>query len=158
MRKQPANRRFIIAIQLYNSLTRQLEPLETLEPGVVRMYVCGVTVYDQAHIGHAMSALVFDMIRRYLEWRGYQVIHMVNLTDVDDKIIARANQAGRDPQALAGSYIAEFLEQLETLNVLPATLYPRVTQTMAEIITFIQELIEAGHAYPAEGDVYFRVQ
>jgi cysteinyl-tRNA synthetase len=150
--------RFAIAIQLYNSLTRQIEPLETLEPGVVRMYICGVTVYDEAHIGHAMSALVFDIIRRYLEWRGYQVIHVVNFTDVDDKIIARANQAGLDPQALAESYIAEFLEQLKALNILPATLYPRVTQTMAEIIAFIRQLIDQGHAYAAGSDVYFRVQ
>jgi cysteinyl-tRNA synthetase len=117
-----------------------------------------VTVYDEAHIGHAMSALVFDLIRRYLAWRGYRVIHGVNFTDVDDKIIARANQSGRDPQELAEGYIAEFLEQLQALNVLPATLYPRATQTMPEIIAFIQELIDGGHAYAADGDVYFRVQ
>lgn len=146
-----------MSVQIYNTLTRRADPLETVEPGVVRMYVCGVTVYDDAHIGHAMSAIVFDIVRRYLEWRGYQVIHVVNFTDVDDKIIARAHSLGQDPQALAERYIAEFLEQLKALNVRPATVYPRATQTMPEIITFIEGLIEQGHAYPAAGDVYFRV-
>lgn len=147
-----------MTIQLYNTLTRRVEPLQTLEPGVVRMYVCGVTVYAEAHIGHAMSALVFDVMRRYLEWRGYRFIHVVNFTDVDDKIIARANQLGRDPRELAEQYIGEFMEQLAALNVLPATLYPRATQTMPDIIAFIQKLIDLGRAYPVEsGDVYFRV-
>jgi cysteinyl-tRNA synthetase len=144
-------------IQIYNTLTRKKEPLETIEPGVVRMYVCGVTVYDQAHIGHAMSALVFDVVRRYLEFRGYQVRHVVNFTDVDDKIINRANTLGRDPQELAEQYIAEFLEDLPALNVLPATVYPRATETIEEIIRFIADLIASGHAYVADGDVYFRV-
>lgn len=144
-------------IHIYNTLTRRTEPLETLEPNIVRMYVCGVTVYDTAHIGHAMSAIVFDIIRRYLEWRGYTVYHVVNFTDVDDKIIARANQLGRDPHALTEQYISEFLAQLQALNVLPATLYPRATATMLEIIDFIQRLVDQDHAYAADGDVYFRV-
>jgi cysteinyl-tRNA synthetase len=148
----------MMTVQLYNTLTRRVEPLETLEPDTVRMYVCGVTVYDHAHIGHAMSAVVFDVVRRYLEWRGYQVYHVVNFTDVDDKIIARANELGRDPQELAESYIDEFQRQLVQLNVKPATSYPRATQTMAEIISFIERLIEEGHAYAASGDVYFRVK
>src|SRR5512136_404621 len=118
-----------MAIQLYNTLTRQIEPLETLEPGVVRMYVCGVTVYDDAHIGHAMSAIVFDIVRRYLEWRSYRVRHVVNFTDVDDKIIARARQLGHEPSELAEQYVLEFQNQLKQLNVLPATLYPRATET-----------------------------
>jgi cysteinyl-tRNA synthetase len=105
-----------------------------------------------------MSAVVFDVVRRYLEWRGYQVYHVVNFTDVDDKIIARANELGRDPQELAESYIDEFQRQLVQLNVKPATSYPRATQTMAEIISFIERLIEEGHAYAAAGDVYFRVK
>lgn len=146
-----------MTLKIYNTLTRRIEPLETIIPGVVRMYVCGVTVYDDAHIGHAMSAIVFDIVRRYLEWRGYRVIHVVNFTDVDDKIIARANALGRDPQALAADLINDFMAQLSALNVLPATLYPRATQTMPEIIDFIQRLIDQGHAYAAEGDVYFRV-
>jgi cysteinyl-tRNA synthetase len=142
---------------MYNSLTRTSEPFETLEPGVVRMYVCGVTVYDDAHIGHAMSAVVFDVVRRYLEWRGYHVLHIVNFTDVDDKIINRANELGRDPHDLSEQYIQEFMRQLQQLNVLSATAYPRATQTMPEIISFIERLIEQGYAYAAEGDVYFRV-
>ncbi len=146
-----------MTLKIYNTLTRRIEPLETIVPGVVRMYVCGVTVYDDAHIGHAMSAIVFDVVRRYLEWRGYRVIHVVNFTDVDDKIIARANALGRDPQALAADLINDFMAQLSALNVLPATIYPRATQTMPEIIDFIQRLIDQGHAYAAEGDVYFRV-
>lgn len=147
-----------MSIQLYNTLSRRVEPLETIEPQVVRMYVCGVTVYDNAHIGHAMSAMVFDTIRRYLEWSGYTVKHIVNFTDVDDKIIMRANQQGRDPQELAEHYIQEFSAQLAELNILPATAYPRATGTMQEIIDFISDLIKNGHAYEAEGDVYFRVK
>jgi cysteinyl-tRNA synthetase len=144
-------------IQIYNTLTRTKQPLETVEPGVVRMYVCGVTVYDNAHIGHAMSALVFDIIRRYLEYRGYEVRHVVNFTDVDDKIINRANALGRDSKELAESYVAEFFDELKALNVLPAKAYPRATETMDEIIQFIAHLIDSGHAYEAGGDVYFRV-
>jgi cysteinyl-tRNA synthetase len=147
-----------MAVQLYNSLTRRVEPLTTIEPDVVRMYVCGVTVYDEAHIGHAMSAIVFDVVRRYLEWRGYSVRHVVNFTDVDDKIIRRAQEIGEDPQALAERYIKEFMAQLDALNVTPATAYPRATQTMDQIIAFVEELIAKGHAYAAEGDVYFRVR
>jgi cysteinyl-tRNA synthetase len=146
-----------MTIQLYNTLSRNVEPLTPLKPGVVTMYVCGVTVYDDAHIGHAMSAIIFDIIRRYLEWREYRVQHVVNFTDVDDKIIARANEKGDEPIALAEHYINEFMQQLEALNVLPATVYPRATETMAEIISFIQKLIDKGHAYVANGDVYYRV-
>jgi cysteinyl-tRNA synthetase len=146
-----------MSIQIYNSLTRRKEPLETVEPGVVRMYVCGVTVYDDAHIGHAMSAIVFDIVRRYLEYRDYRVNHVVNFTDVDDKIIARANALGDDPAALAQRLIDEFMGQLGDLNVQPATAYPRATGTIDEIKAFIQELIDNEHAYAADGDVYFRV-
>jgi cysteinyl-tRNA synthetase len=146
-----------MTIQIYNTLTRTKEPLETVEPGLVKMYVCGVTVYDRAHIGHAMSAIVFDIVRRYLEYRGLQVRHVVNFTDVDDKIITRANQLGRDPKELAESYVAEFLDDLAALNVRRATAYPRATETMAEIQRFIADLVESEHAYAADGDVYFSV-
>lgn len=112
-----------MSIRIYNTLTRTLEPFATIEPGVVKMYVCGVTVYDRAHIGHAMSAIVFDVVRRYLEYCGYAVQHVVNFTDVDDKIINRARELGRDPKELAESYIAEFLEDLEALNVKRAHIY-----------------------------------
>jgi cysteinyl-tRNA synthetase len=147
-----------MTIQIYNTLTRTTEPFETLEPGLVRMYVCGVTPYDDAHIGHAMSAIVFDVIRRYLEYRGYIVQHIVNFTDVDDKVIARAELVGRDPLELSGTLADDFLAQLQALNVQPATFYPRVTQTMPEIIGFVQGLIDKGYAYASDGDVYFRVR
>lgn len=104
---------------------------ETIEPGLVKIYVCGITVYDKAHIGHAMSAMVFDVVRRYLEYRGYQVRHIVNFTDVDDKVIARAQTLGRDPHQLSADLADEFLDELQSLNVKPATFYPRVTQTMS---------------------------
>src|SRR5512146_2113657 len=125
-------------IRIYNTLTRQKEVFETIEPGKVAMYVCGPTVYHQAHIGHAMSALVFDIIRRYLEYSGYNVTHAMNFTDVDDKIINRARREGVDPFALAERYIGEFRSQLEALNILPATLQPRATQEIEEIIGIIQ--------------------
>ena len=146
-----------MTIRLYNTMTRVTDELRPLTPGLIRMYVCGVTVYDRAHIGHAMSAIVFDVLRRYLEFRGLQVMHVVNFTDVDDKIIARANLLGRDAVELASSYVDEFQEDLRSLHVLPATVYPRVTESMPQIIAFIEQLIVKGYAYAAEGDVYFRV-
>src|SRR5512147_1752222 len=120
-------------LRVYNTLTRKKEDFETLEPGIVKMYVCGVTVYNDAHVGHAMSALVFDIIRRYLEYRGYQVRHVMNYTDVDDKIIARAHELGEDPFKLAQRYINDYARHLSDLNILPATSNPRATQTMGEI-------------------------
>ncbi len=145
-------------IRIYNTLTRQTEEFQTLEPGVVKMYVCGVTVYDDAHIGHAMSALVFDIIRRYLEYRGYKFKHVMNYTDVDDKIINRAKQLGEDPLKLSQRYVEEYARDLQNLNVLPATSYPQVSKTMPLIIEFIQGLIQKEAAYAApNGDVYFSV-
>jgi len=145
-------------LKIYNTLTRKTEEFQTLEPGVVKMYVCGVTVYNDAHVGHAMSAIVFDIIRRYLEYRGYNVKHVMNYTDVDDKIINRANALGEDPLKLSARYIADYATDLQSLNVLPATSNPQVSTTMPLIIQFIEGLIQKGHAYAAEnGDVYFRV-
>ncbi|MCB9112091.1 MAG: cysteine--tRNA ligase [Anaerolineales bacterium] len=145
-------------LKIYNTLSRKTEEFQTLDPGKVRMYVCGVTVYNDAHVGHAMSAIVFDIIRRYLEYRGYEVKHVMNYTDVDDKIINRANQLGEDPLQLSARYIADYANDLKSLNVLPATANPQVSKTMPLIIQFVEGLIEKGHAYPAEnGDVYFRV-
>jgi cysteinyl-tRNA synthetase len=146
-----------MALAIYNTLTRRKEPFETLEPGQVRMYVCGVTVYDRAHVGHAMSAVVFDVIRRYLEYRGYQVRHVVNYTDVEDKVIKRAAERGVEPLALARGYIEEFGRQLKELNVLPATEYPRASEEIGRILSMIEGLIARGYAYVVEGDVYFRV-
>src|SRR6202142_4089260 len=145
-------------IRIYNTLTRKKEDFQTIEPNIVRMYVCGVTVYNDAHVGHAMSALVFDIIRRYLEYRGYKVKHVMNYTDVDDKIINRANQLKEDPFKLAQRYIDDYAQNLKDLNILPATINPRATQTMNEIQAMVKGLIEKGFAYAASnGDVYFRV-
>ena len=145
-------------LRVYNTLTHKKEEFETLEPGIVKMYVCGVTVYSDAHVGHAMSALVFDIIRRYLEYRGFKVRHVMNYTDVDDKIIARANQLKQDPIELAQRYIDDYARNLQDLNILPATRNPRATQTMTEIQTMVKGLIDKGYAYAASnGDVYFRV-
>ena len=146
-----------MALVIYNTLTRRKEPFETLEPGRVRMYVCGPTVYDRAHVGHAMSAVVFDIIRRYLEYRGYQVRHVMNYTDVEDKIIRRAAEKGVDPMALAQGYLEEYARHLRDLNVLPATEYPRASEEIGRIVSMIEGLIAAGHAYALDGDVYFRV-
>ncbi|MFZ2098222.1 MAG: cysteine--tRNA ligase [Anaerolineales bacterium] len=146
-----------MALRIYSTLSRQKEDFQTIQPGVVTMYVCGPTVYDKAHVGHAMSALVFDIIRRYLEYRGYQVRHAMNYTDVDDKIINRANQLGMDPIKLAERYIDEFNKHLADLNILPATVYPRATHEIPYIIKLITQLGEEGYAYEVDGDVYFRV-
>jgi cysteinyl-tRNA synthetase len=145
-------------LKIYNTLTRKTEEFQTLEPNLVKMYVCGVTVYNDAHVGHAMSALVFDIIRRYLEYRGYTVKHVMNYTDVDDKIINRAKQLNEDPLKLSQRYIEDYAADLKSLNVLPATSNPQVSKTMPLIIQFIEGLIQKEHAYAASnGDVYFRV-
>lgn len=146
-----------MSIKIYNTLTRKKEDFVTLEPNKVRMYVCGVTVYSKAHIGHAMSALVFDVIRRYLIYRGYEVRHVLNFTDVDDKIIARANQMGTNAFDLSEMYIKEYNQHLKDFNILPATVNPRATQEMDKILAMIQGLIDKGYAYPVDGDVYFNV-
>ncbi|HFC09722.1 MAG TPA: cysteine--tRNA ligase [Chloroflexi bacterium] len=146
-----------MALRVYNTMTRKKEPFETLEPGVVKMYVCGPTVYDKAHVGHAMSVLVFDMVRRYLEHKGYRVRHVMNYTDVDDKIIRRAHELGEDPIALAERYIREFDQHLEDLGVLQPHVKPRVTQEIDWIIKMVKGLEDKGYAYAVDGDVYFRV-
>jgi cysteinyl-tRNA synthetase len=146
-------------LRIYNTQTRKKEEFKTIEEGKVRMYVCGPTVYDNAHVGHAMSALVFDIIRRYLQYRGYNVKFVMIFTDVDDKIIERANSKGVDPFQLAEGYIQAYKKHLADLNILPATVNPRATEpkTMQQILAMIEGLIEKGYAYPAQGDVYFRV-
>jgi cysteinyl-tRNA synthetase len=146
-----------MTLRIYNTLTRQTEEFQTVEPGKVRMYVCGPTVYANAHIGHAMAAIVFDLVRRYLIYRGYQVRYVTNFTDVDDKIIRRANERGEDPIALANHYADEYLRHLNELNIMPADVYPKVSETMPEIIQMVQNLGEGGYAYQLASDVYFRV-
>ena len=146
-----------MGLKVYNTLTHKKDEFVTLQPGKVSLYVCGPTVYSKAHIGHAMSALVFDVIRRYLMYRSYDVRHVMNFTDVDDKIILRANQMGKDPFELGEMYIHEFEQHLRDFNILPATVNPRATREMDQILKMIQGLIEKGFAYPVDGDVYFRV-
>ncbi|MEE4194812.1 MAG: cysteine--tRNA ligase [Anaerolineae bacterium] len=146
-----------MALRLYNTMSRTKEEFIPIEPGKVRMYVCGPTVYDKAHIGHAMSAIVFDIVRRYLLYCGYDVKYVVNMTDVDDKIIMRANQTGEDPFQLGERLIADYKQNLADLNVLPATVHPQATQEIDGIVEMIGELVEKDMAYAVEGDVYFRV-
>jgi cysteinyl-tRNA synthetase len=147
-----------VTLQITDTMTGKKLPFESIEPGKVKMYVCGPTVYSEAHIGHAMSAMVFDVIRRYLEFRGYKVIHAQNFTDVDDKIINRANELGISPDQLAEDMISEWVSQTAQLNIKPATIYPRATQEMDTIIALIGKLIDSGHAYHVSGsDVFYRV-
>ncbi len=145
------------SIVVHNTQTRRKEPFVPIEAGKVRMYVCGVTVYDSAHVGHAMSLIVFDVIRRYLEHRGYRVRHAQNFTDIDDKIINRANQEGIDPNELTERLIHDWHAETAALNTLPATVYPRATQEIGAIVAMIEGLIARGHAYVVDGDVYFEV-
>ena len=145
-------------LTIYNTLSRRKEPFSTIEPGKVRMYVCGVTVYDEAHIGHAFTFMVFDVIRRYLEHLGYDVQHVQNYTDIEDKIINRAKAEGLDPKQLTEDLIENWSREVIALNLLPAKIYPRATQEVPEIIAMIEGLIERGHAYAIDGDVYFRVR
>ncbi len=147
-----------MAIRIYNTLTRSKEPFETLKPNQVSMYVCGPTVYDKAHVGHAMSVLVFDVIRRYLEYRGYDVEQVMNYTDVDDKIIQRALVEEADVMEIAERYIQEFDQHLKDLNILPASEYPRATEEINHIIEAVETLVEKGYAYQVDGDVFYRVE
>ena len=145
-----------MAIQVYNTLTRQKEVFRPIKEGQVAFYVCGPTVYNYIHIGNARSAVAFDTIRRYFQYRGYQVNYISNFTDVDDKIIKAAIAEGSTPEAIADKYIAAFKEDTGQLNIQPATVHPRVMENIEEIIAFVQTLIEKGHAYESEGDVYFK--
>ena len=144
-------------IRVFNTLSGQKE--EFVPQGeVVRMYVCGVTPYADCHIGHAMSYVVFDAIRRYLEFRGYKVKYVQNFTDIDDKIIDRAHQVGISPSELAERFTAQYFIDMDALNIKRADSYPRATEEIPKIIEVIQGLINKGHAYEAEGSVYFRVR
>ena len=144
-------------MQIHDTLTNEKSHFEPLGDEV-RMYVCGVTPYSQSHVGHALKAIVFDALRRYLEWRGYRVRHIENFTDIDDKLIAKAQDLAVDMSVLAEENIEDYLAQLKRMNVLPATEYPRVTETIPEITAMVRGLIDSGHAYESEGDVYYRVR
>ncbi|MBR7092705.1 MAG: cysteine--tRNA ligase [Clostridia bacterium] len=146
-------------MKIYNTLTRQKEEFVPQTPGVYKIYACGPTVYNFIHIGNARPLCVFDVLRRYLEWRGNQVVFVQNFTDVDDKIIRRANEEHCTSAEIAEKYIAEFRVDAAGLNVRPATVHPRATENMDEIIAIVSDLIEKGYAYRVDnGDVYFRTR
>ena len=145
-------------MEIYNTLTRKKETFVPLEEGKVKMYCCGPTVYNFIHIGNARPICLFDVFRRYLEFRGYQVTFVQNFTDVDDKIIKKANEEGVSASEIAQRYIKEYETDAKGLGVRPATVHPTVTGHMADIISIIQTLMEKGHAYQAGGDVYYRTR
>ena len=144
-------------MRLYNTLTGITEEFVPADGKKVKMYVCGVTPYAPVHVGHALSYVAFDVLRRYLEYLDYHVEHVQNFTDVDDNIIHRAQEASVSPEELADRYIDDFFHNIDALNVQRAHVYPRATQEMAPIVETIKGLVEHGYAYPAGGDVYFRV-
>lgn len=145
-----------MSIQLYNTLTRQKEPFVPLQPGKVKMYVCGPTVYNYIHIGNARPAIFFDVVRRYFEYRQYEVTYIQNFTDVDDKLIRKAEETGQTVPEIADQFIAAYKEDVCALQVKEADQHPRVSDHITEIIVFIEKLIEKGAAYESGGDVYFR--
>lgn len=147
-----------MSIKIYNTLTRQKEEFIPLEPNKVKMYVCGPTVYNHIHLGNARPAIFFDVVRRYLEYRGYEVTYVQNFTDVDDKIIKAAEEMGISAQEVAELFIDSYFNYTDQLGVRRATVHPKVTENMAEIIQFIEQLMAKGFAYEVEGDVYFRTE
>ncbi len=145
------------SLELYNSLGRETRPFEPLEEGRVRLYVCGVTVYDDCHIGHGRAYVVFDVLRRFLEHEGYDVDHVQNFTDVEDKIIERAAETDRAPEAIASEYTRAYFDVMDRLNIKRADVYPTVTGHIPEIIEHVEGLLEKRMAYEVDGSVYFRV-
>jgi cysteinyl-tRNA synthetase len=147
-----------MSLNMYNTLTNQKEEFSPLEKNRVRMYVCGPTVYDKCHIGHARCYVAFDVIRRYLEYCGHEVTFVENFTDVDDKIIKKSNETGEDPFEIAERNIKDYFKDMDALNVKRADIYPRATQHIKDMVAFIERLLEKGYAYTVEGDVYFSVE
>jgi cysteinyl-tRNA synthetase len=147
-----------MSLKLYNSLTRREENFEPVEPGKVRMYCCGVTVYDYCHLGHARSYIVWDTVRRYLIYRGYQVRYVQNFTDIDDKILNRAREQNSSMEEVSERFIKEYFVDMDRLNIMRADEYPRATHTLNGITRLIHELEQKGYAYPAGGDVYYTVR
>ena len=144
-------------MRLYNTLTGDVQEFSSADGKTVKMYVCGVTPYSSTHVGHALSYVVFDVLRRYLEHQGYEIRHVQNFTDVDDKIIQRAADEGISAEVLVGRYIDDFFHTMDALGIQRAHVYPRATQEIGPIIDTIQGLVDKGFAYPADGDVNFRV-
>jgi cysteinyl-tRNA synthetase len=141
---------------VFNTLSGKKEEFIP-QSNIITMYICGVTVYDDCHIGHAMSYIIFDAIRRYLEYKGYKIKHIQNFTDIDDKIINRAKQIGITTEDLANKYISEYFKDMDALNIKRANIYPRATEEIPKIVEVIQGLIDKDHAYESRGSVYFRV-
>ncbi|MCZ3990430.1 cysteine--tRNA ligase [Lactobacillus crispatus] len=148
----------MLAVRVYNTLTRKKEEFKPLVPGHISMYVCGPTVYNYIHIGNARSAIAFDTIRRYFEYKGYDVKYVSNFTDVDDKMINEARVEKTTVPKLAEKFINAFLADTTALNIEPATLHPRATHEINDIITFVKSLIDNGYAYEVDGDVYYRAK
>ena len=147
-----------MSLKVYNTLSGKKQAFQPLNPGKVGMYVCGVTVYDLCHLGHARGALVFDIIRRYLEYKGYQVTYVRNFTDVDDKIINRSREEGCDCTEIACRYIEAYIADFEKLGAREADIEPKATEHIQDMIHMVQTLIEKGFAYERDGDVYFSVR
>ncbi|MBF0223965.1 MAG: cysteine--tRNA ligase [Desulfobacterales bacterium] len=147
-----------MSLKIYNTLTGKKEDFIPVHPNEARMYVCGPTVYDSCHIGHARSAIVFDVIARYLKFKGLKLTYVRNFTDIDDKIINRAKELNIDPKQVAEKYIEEFYQDMDSLNVERATIEPKATENIDEIINIIQKLIDKSFAYAVDGDVYFSVE
>ncbi|KYC38512.1 cysteine--tRNA ligase [Scytonema hofmannii PCC 7110] len=147
-----------MTLSVYNTLTRRQEPFETVEPAKVKMYYCGVTVYDYCHLGHARACIVWDVVRRYLQFIGYDVRYVQNFTDVDDKILNRARQEHSSMEAVAERFIQAYFEDMRRLGIQDADEYPRATHTMNGIQRLIHELENKGYAYPSHGDVYYAVR
>lgn len=147
-----------MTLTVYNTLTRSKSAFQTIEKNKVRMYCCGITVYDYCHLGHARTCLVWDVVRRYLQWCGYEVNYIQNFTDIDDKILNRAREEKTSMEAVSEKYIAAYFEDMKRLGVGKADAYPRATHTLDGIKRLVYELEQKGFAYPAEGDVYYAVQ
>jgi len=147
-----------MALSVYNSLTNKKEPFTETHPGKVTMYVCGMTVYSDAHIGHARTYLSFDIIRRYLQYKGYEVIYVQNITDVDDKIINASNEKGMDALEYSAYYTERCLGDLDRMGIHRADVYPKASESIQDMIRLIQKIIENGFAYESQGDVYFNVE
>jgi len=146
-----------MALKVMNTLTKKKEEFKPLKDKEVKMYVCGVTVYDYTHLGHLRNYIAFDVIQRYLEYKGYKVKRVQNFTDIDDKIIKRADEEGRTEKEVAEEFIKVYFEDMQPFEIKEASVYPKVTETIPEIISFIQDLIDKGYAYEKNGSVYFRV-
>ena len=144
-------------MKVFNTLTGQKEDFHPRGEAVT-MYVCGITAYDQSHIGHAMTYIIFDVIKRYMGFKGYKVKHVQNFTDIDDKIIERANQLGMPSAELANKYIDQYFANMDALNVERADVYPKATEEIPKVVEIIQGLLAKGYAYESEGSVYFRVR